>query len=146
MARRRRGDLPGEGRFARLARAHQATDGRSRQGRFNGFSRGWAGNHPCIFGAALRICKGNRGGGGTGYAAASLVFPSAQRGGGGGGVFAPAPSRPEGEEGADEVVDSPGKLALRAKLLAEADKHQRLDGGVPGNGFHDRPSVAKATR
>ena len=61
----------------------------------------------------------------------------------GGGAFAPAPSRPEGEDGADEIVNGPGKLTLRAELLADADKHQGLDGGVPGNGFHDRPSVAE---
>ena len=54
------------------------------------------------------------------------------------------PSRPEGEDGADEVMKGSGKLALRAELLADADKHQGLDGGVPGNGFHDRPSVAEA--
>ena len=52
-------------------------------------------------------------------------------------------SHPEGEDGADEVVNGSGKLALRAEFLADADKYQGLDGGVPGNGFHDRPSVAE---
>ena len=61
-----------------------------------------------------------------------------------GGRFSPRPSHPEGEDGADEIVDSAGKLALSAELLPDADKHQCLDGGVPGNSFHDRPSVAEA--
>ena len=72
-------------------------------------------------------------------------FRCRRPGAGSGEIFASVPpSRSEGEDGADEVVNGPGKLTLRAELLADADKHQGLDGGVPGNGFHDRPSVAEA--
>jgi len=53
-------------------------------------------------------------------------------------------SCPEGKDGSDEIVDGTGKLALRAELLTEANEHQGLDRGVPGNGFHGRPSVADA--